>query len=995
MLCLGLWFAAAAVLYAGGQPESRIAEVEKLVQQQDYAAALKLLAAIQRSDPNLRDETARIMAEIMAVTKRYNSALEAMNKAIESGDVVKMQELVPELQKIDPARARGVSGETEVLLGFLKLMNSAGALLSDGRVAEALSLYLLPWTDPGRAGVRLPLAQFESAGYGEMITSSVRRITAAVVASAREQEKTAGAVPAVLAAANSLLSAEKLTSVAAQDAADRFNGITAPLRRAAAAEGETRSGEASLADISRSLQLSSDKGRDDLYLRYLMWLLAGRESRPEGLSYALHLLWADDAQSIAETAAAALGSAFRSARARYESGDLAAADARFQEIPARSTLAAAAIRLLSARFGVSDAAGGKSSPEDSAARGAALGRLLEAQEDADESRAYRLLISYRRDLDGMPPASGESARLAAARKILDGRMEEALSQDAWWSDHARSWESKVAVSETAGSLAESARRVAGYFRAFAGTDLQNRDVAYALAIASNAGASFPKRLSDAVAQRVKAEDLKDGTVNGQVPPGMGIALKHPEQALQILPAAAEMLDSLVGDVTALATALSSEKSYVKASAGYGRLFSGTGGNPGYDAILRTAQSERARIDTLTAAALSQVDNAAVASREGDNSYAQAQAAIDRGDPEGAISSLDLATSAYVRSLADQYTEHAASRRDQGVKDINKGILDLQNRISVANAQRAVTAINKLIATKDFLSASDALEAAVRSWSQNQEGTYQPFENLSATIKAAVELSQGREISPLDAKADVVNAFIRNAQDNLSAGKLGDASRNVNDALAVAPNYGAAKVLLLKIKKQTDPQGFQRDAAAEVKTYMTMGADRGNIEGQKTAYLALLDYSKLDPKFAAQTRGMIQELEYTLGLARRPPTAQQIAQSNDLVQRANAAQQQGSPEAYQSALDLLKQALQVNPENTNAVRLDGLIRTRMGSTALTALSNADTQAYNQALSLFTSGAYQDSYDAVMKIWSDPRSPRNKTYGPLIRLKKRLEVQLNIS
>jgi hypothetical protein len=32
---------------------------------------------------------------------------------------------------------------------------------------------------------------------------------------------------------------------------------------------------------------------------------------------------------------------------------------------------------------------------------------------------------------------------------------------------------------------------------------------------------------------------------------------------------------------------------------------------------------------------------------------------------------------------------------------------------------------------------------------------------------------------------------------------------------------------------------------------------------------------------------------------------------------------------------------------------------------------------------------------MAIWGDPRSPRNKTYGPLLRLKKRLEVQLNIS
>jgi tetratricopeptide (TPR) repeat protein len=241
----------------------------------------------------------------------------------------------------------------------------------------------------------------------------------------------------------------------------------------------------------------------------------------------------------------------------------------------------------------------------------------------------------------------------------------------------------------------------------------------------------------------------------------------------------------------------------------------------------------------------------------------------------------------------------------------------------------------------------------------------------------------------------VNAFIKNAQDNLAAGKLTDATQNVKDALVVAPNYGTAKVLQLQIKKQTDPAGFQKDAKEQIATYMKMGADSSNLEGQKTAYLALQDYSRLDPKFAAQTKETIKELEYTLGLARRPPTAQQVAQSNALVQRANETQQQGTQAAYQGALDLLKQALQINPDNTDAVRLDGLIRTKMGSTALAALSSADTQSYNEAYSLFLSGAYQDAYEKLMLIWNDARSPRNKTYGPLLRLKKRLEVQLNIS
>jgi hypothetical protein len=1009
ILCLTLWLPVTAVVWAGGQPEARLSDVERLIQQQDYSGALKLLATIQRKDPNLRDETSRLMTQIMVVMQNYNAVLEELGKAIEAGDVAKMQVLIPELHRIDPARAAGMTGQAEVLLGFLKLMNRAYGLLQDGKAADALALYLLPLTDPEKAGVTLPLSQFEAAGYGEIIVASVKRATAGIVTAAREEQKSAPALPAILPAVQALLALPSASESTAQDRAAQFDATTAPLLQAAAAEGLVRDWTSSIAEISRSIQLSSDKSRVNLYLRYLVWLCRGRESRTEGIAPALRLLWAGEAQQMADATNSAVTAVFESARAAYESGGLAAADAAFAEIPSKSILAARAAALVSARFGMNAASGWKLSDEESRAMKEALGRALVAQEYAAESRGYRLLIVYRKDLDAMPAApsfsagadassvslAAEAVQLASARVSLARRASEAQLQDAAWSARGKAWESKADVIDAAASLGDSAVYMSSLFRAFAAADLRSRDVAYALRIAFIGGAAFPKRLDDAVALRTRAEDLKDGTVNGQLPSGTGLAVKHPDQAIEVLKTADGNLDSLIADIVAHEQKLQSDNAYVKAAPEFTALFEGSSERRGYNLVLQTAQAEKTRITTLSASALRQVDDAALASREGDNNFAQAQAALARGDPDGAASALEPATAAYLRSLTEAYTDHAANRTTRDRDEINGQIVNLQNKLSVDAAQKAVTAINKLIVVKDFLGASDSLDTAVRAWSQNQEASYPPFDNLRLTIQAAVELSQGREISWLDAKADVVNAFIKNAQDNLAAGKLADATQNVKDALAVAPNYGAAKVLQLMIKKQTDPAGFQKDAMAQIATYMRMGADTSNIEGQKTAYLALLDYSKLDPKFAAQTRGTIQELEYALGLARRPPTAQQIAQSTALVQQANVLQQQGTQEAYQGALDLLKQALHVNPDSTDAVRLDGLIRTKMGSTALAALSPADTQAYNESYSLFLSGAYQDAYDKVMGIWNDARSPRNKTYGPLLRLKKRLEVQLNIS
>ena len=1006
LLCLTLWLPAATAVYAGGQPEASLSEAQKLVNQQDYAGALRLLTAIQRKDPNLRDETNRLMAQIMAVTVQYNKVLEEVNKAVEASDVATMEKLIPELHRIDPMRAAGMTGQAESLIGILRLLNNAEGLLRDGRAADAIALYLLPLTQSAKAGFVLPLAQFEAAGYGEILTTGAKKVVASIVATTQDQLKSVPGIASVLPAVKPLVNAPSAAG-AASDLAARFDSATAPLLQAAAQEGAVRTEASSLAEIGLSIQQASNKGWDDLYIRYVLWLCRGRDNKSEGIAQAMDLLWADEALQIQQTTDAGATAAFQSAKAAFDSGGFAAADAGFQDFLPWSLVAVKASALLSARFRMSAASGWSLPDSDARAMKDALGRALTVQEYATEARAYRLLISYRKDLDALPSTaftavaaspgslSAESARLVSARSSLDSRAVEARAQASTWTARGKSWETAADVTDVSASLAGSARHVAALFRAFADSDLTSRDIAYALRIAALGGAGFPGRLAAAVAFRAKAEDLKDGTVNGQIPPGTALVQKHPDQAVDALTSAGTNLDTLIADVVAHEERLQGDKSYVRATPGFTALFDGAPGQPGYNAILQSAQAEKARIESLMASARKQIDNAALASREGDNNFTQAEAALGRNDPDGAASALELATAAYLKSLTDEFTDHASSRTTQEADAINGRIVDLQNRISVAAAQKAVIAINGLITVKDFLGASDALDTAVRSWSQNQESSYPPFDNLRLTIQAAVELSQGREISRLDAKADVVNAFIRNAQDNLAAGKLADATQNVRDALAVAPNYGAAKVLQLMIKKQTDPAGFERDAAADIAKFVKMGQDGSNKEGQKTAYLALLDYSKLDPKFAAQTKGAIQELEYSLGLVRRPATAQQIAQSNSLVQRASVTQQAGTQEAFLAALDLLKQAQQINPDNPDAFRLDGVIRTRMGSTALGALSPADTQGYNQAYSLFLSGAYQPAYDGVMEIFNNPRSPRNKTFGPLLRLKKRLEVQLNIS
>ncbi len=997
-LCLAFALGGASVLHAGGQPESPLAEAERLIQQQHYTDALKLLAAIQKENPDLRDETSRLMMQVMAVTQKYNEVLTQLSEARAAGDVNAMLKLVPQLQKIDPGRAPEVAQSTSLLVGFLKLMNAAQGLLAEGKVRDALALYLLPFSDPAKAGFQLPQKEFQAAGDGPLIVATVNQDVSRTVSTATLALKSIDA----LAAAPAKLAAF-LGATLPADSAGTFDALTAPFMTYAGSEGQVRALTASLQQVRAALRQESDKNRDSPYLQYLVWLCQGRDGTQEGIIHAVQLLWQDSARAAAESVRTNAAAAFAAARARYESNALDEADAAFTDAALRGLLSVKAAALASAALKTSAAAGWGFSKEDAARAASLAAQVSDAQESVAESGAYHLLIGYRRELGALPvvvpdaaidaaKSAAEVSQLTAARGTIGARLDDAAAQGKLWLNRAADWEAKAAAGAASAEVPQSARAVASLFTAFASMDLQPRDSSYALRLAAIAGSGFPARLDAAIALRKKGLDLRDGTVDGAVPTGTALVEKYPDQALADFATASDNLDSLITDITAQEQNLQGEKPWVTASSGYSALFNGTAGHPGYNDLLANARDERASLDTFRAAAQTQIDDAALASREGDNWFNQAQAALAKTDPDGATTFLDKSISSYIRSLAEAFSDHATTRTGRDQEELANKIVNLRSTIAVANAQKAIAQVNQLLTNKDFLGASDALDAAARDWSQSQSQTYPPFDSLRQNIQNAVELSQGRDISVLDPKADIVNGFIKNAQDNLAAGRLPAATQNVNDALAVAPNYGAAKILKLQIQKQKDPVQFQKDAAAQIAQYTTMAASTsvGRPADRLQRAPGLLEAG---PKFATSLASTIRELEYSLNLVRRPPTASQIAQANALVAQADNRQQPGTPEAYQAALDLLKQAIQINPGQRGGEQALRPDRARRGTLRRSSPCHRPMRRNTSArMRSPTTAPTRMPMTSHGRIW---KTTRNQGYASLKLLKKKLEVLLNIS
>jgi hypothetical protein len=1003
ILCLSLLLAgAAASLYAGGQGESRLADVQKLMQQQDYNGALRMLAAIQRTNPNLRDETTRLISEV--IIKRgqmYNSVLSQLVKALyEEHDEEKGLQLIPELQRIDPVRALNEAASAFDFVRFFKLMDNAAALIAARKIPEALSLYLLPFTDPKAAGFTMQKPDFDSAGYGNVIETSVQNAVSRIVSVGDQEIKEAPQVAAVPGAVGSLVS-----GAGTQSALDGFDAAVSPLREAASAEGAIRMIAAALTDMNKSIKETGGKGRDDPYLKYVILICLGREKKTEGIARALQVLWQERAQEAANASEATAAGTFTAARGAYDAQDFKAADTKFDDAYYRSLVALKAIALAGAGLVTTASTGWSVTPGGTEALQTQIAHASAEQEQAAEAQAFRKLIRYRTELGTLPVITAnaaldetkvqeETAQLSAARERLAARAVDASADEKEWRARSSALTSMMSSGVQLAPVVRSAGAMADLFAGFIDGDLQPRDLSFALRLAQIRGITYQENLDKAVTLKKQGQDLMNGTKDGKkVEDVVGILKLYPDQAAQRFANGGALVDSLTKDLGDLTQALQEDKPYIAHDPAILALLNGQGGKTGYISLLERARSEQSELNQLLEGAKKQIDDAAVLSRQGDNWFAAAQSLLGRKDPDGASAQLNSAEDAYNKSQGIAYTAYAEQRTDKDIPELRAAILGLRTSIANATAQKWLAEIDKRLNARDYLGAYDALDAAQKDWAQTFPSDPNPsFEIRSINIQNALQISQGRDISRVDPKADVVNTFIKYARDAMASNRLIEAQQNVNFALAVAPNYGAAKVLALQIKKQTNPAAFQKEAAAQIIEYMKLAADTANIQGMKTAYTALLDFARLDPAFEAQTRNTVRELEYNLGLKRRPATAQQIRDSNDLVRQANAAQQQGTPEAYQQALDLLKQALGINPDNRDAITLDGQVRIRIGSTALTALSPVDTQKYKQALNLYLSGDYQTAYDIVQSLWD---SPRNRTYGELQRLRKRCEVALNIS
>ncbi|HVO38872.1 MAG TPA: hypothetical protein VMV03_07570 [Spirochaetia bacterium] len=980
--------------FSGGAREADLSEVQRLIDTLDYPAALRLLAKIQREHPEQRDETQRLIVHIINTQgEKYNEVLgSVLHVLYDQGDEVKAAPMIDELRRLDPSRSVSDAQKLTGYLKFLKLMTSAAALLGQKKYTDALSLYLLPITDPEKAGFDMDKPTFDSSPYSDLIKASVRDAVVKIVGTASDAARDEPALRPAAAA-----SVAVLASTPGEGSVSRLADALSPLSKEMFREKTVRQTAAGLETLNRTLADKAKAGRGDPYVQYIIWLSAGRKSRgPEGIAEAVRRMWQGQAASVADKAVESASSSLPDARKLFDSGNYAAADPALEKVYYRGLLAVKASVL--AGSSVQPLPDWSLAASDNDLLKGVLPRVSTAQEVAGEAAALRMMMAWQREFQGFPRLEDVSpSALPDLRARMRKLADDAQRQGAQWQSRLDGLTAQVAwglpVQPLVDSAADTARRLG-----VLGGQLQERDTAYALALAASEAGNLQADYRQAVDRLQQGQDKLNGTVNGKTPAEGIFVERNAGAALDLFDAARAGLDSITAGTSGFRQEWQHERSSISASREMTALLGGLS-----DLDRRVADT-RVELDRVSRLSQEQHRNALAKRREGDQAFSDASKAIAARSYDTAKVQLDAARGLYLDSLLLEENKDVRRRYTTDIPSLLDKINQSIFESYVAEADAQIAAGRKLFSNGEFLKASITLEQAQARWrSTVGDRPNTDLDNLMERVRNALRLSGGRDLSPEDSRAPAVNGFLNLANAKVAqadklqktdSGRkrlLDDAYNNVLSALDLAPVYRTAKALQLRIRKLEAPNDstFRAEAGGEIAEILT---EYRSGRGQRDRlYFSLKDYQDLFPDYPG-LKDAVQSLEVELGFRVREPSAAEVARSNNSYAEAVSLYDPANVLTFDPSLKLLDDSISLNPANNRAIALRRAILLKQGNPEVSAISQGDLARFAEAKRLYNTEDYAGAYTICKDLLAGNK--KNASYPPLVQLYGLIQQKLGL-
>ncbi|MCL1812446.1 MAG: hypothetical protein FWG29_02860 [Treponema sp.] len=980
--------------YARGQQDDVLSRVDELITQKRYNEALNILVPYMKDNPKDFDAAQKRVQQILFFKEEYNRVAQKLLDVMEEEepDNEKILALTNQLYELDPERiaeTQDFINKTRELALFRsnmrrldRILTQGQELVNQGRHAEALRTYT--------EGFTIYQAEFFSGQYGPAMESRARQgITninsniAAVTSAANALQE---AVNALEALSNQGIEPQNLVTYR-----NAYNRLAAEMDRFTALRNTFANTDTAFREDLVLLRRNFPQQGDRNFLAFAVRLMEGRGENLGGMLNVFDTIWyksIPQARELLDQKSRVVFTAIVNDASTEEYGrlgsrsDILAAYGSFPED-------------LEEHWGRYDLAQ-KETIFDRSVPVAEAGFYLKFRYLTESSALWRTLgqlgtrynavpnqesiILWRNGGNGDELVRAETNTINTLRQIRTdaGSLLNTIQQG---SARYQNIESRIrdpgyrTYLEGIGSSTEDLLRLIGDQEEVSSF----RRYTIANGIIEN---SVKARENEFIESKVFFEGTRRDDY----------LAKFPTRAAELL---TQMDRSMETDRQALQTLLGQ---YNTENAGVAGSFRIRTLQEEASAMLSRLDNTRSEGRSMATIARSQSTDAANLRREGDRFYAEAQAALARGDFTTALQRVERAAQSYDQSLEREYDENTWFMRNTSIHDLDEKISEAYNQEVIRQVAELIEQIQGSYYGNDFDQAERLISRAQNIWKLTQAQDHPDLVYWNNMIVAGIR--SGRTIPPTAPLYAEMSQLLSDARRNYEEGRvliltsetqgrrrLNSAKQDLEKIKLVYPMNEDAGILDLMIDRELDPN-FAATLNAKIQGAIQI-TRTGSIAARIQAVNDLRNYRTVFRDFLPNWEAIIFQAEVDAQLRPRPPSPEEIAEAAAIVARSRSIIAGNNLDAIIGARDELSRARRIDPNNRDAGPLfdEASRKIRIIGTVLDSEAERLFQQASQALT-------QDNPVRARQLLSQiyARNPDYRYISKVITLHQRVESRL---
>lgn len=986
-----LLFLCAGVAYASGQKENQLATAQQLINQKKYNDAILVLTRVMRDHPRDFDRAQKLLAVIDKARRAYNEKLAELIKLFNEGNLEEAYTIIKELETLDrapsertlesQAYARQTATYVYETKQFQSLMNRALPLLESGNYAEAVSVYL--------SGFDIGRDLFEQANYGNIVSDKVMSIRDDIRQAATEYVAELHLLDAQRAALGSALSRPAAL-------APQVETIVSTLGHIEVLRKRIDRDSLNLKIQQESIVIQHNSQQSIPWIAFMDRIVHGRTnaSTPEGIIAAIDDSWHGTLEGVTAELSSRASQTFARGRKSYDAEQWNRALEEFAAAKSYALVADQAAAAWGLRLSVGSSL--TIAPEGWTSIDQHLPMAINNELLARVAGGYASLIAEAKVANQIATQAGSgndsisqlTEQRRRVRKVA-GAMQEI--QTGW-----------SAVKERYGGISSGKLDLSSGLSAVSGlVDATNLALAVTertiIVLVAREGSirlsPIPEKLATATSTVKKAITLMNGvppkSTQGQV--AAGLAERYPAQALGLLTEVQPKLQTYRRSVSGVSGFLTNQTTEIANS-------------ESVLAVLVTSRKLDSELASLEATARDymikakqEVFQAERYRQEGEDRFQRAKNDIANQRLGAARQEIAAAASSLDTSLS--YQESAAVRklRNEEIPRLSEEIANAENIVVVREVRRYINRGRALYSQGNYPEAQDVFLQAQSRWMSTNT---QPDPEINTWLKyvnTALTINSGRFVAPTDPLYPEITQVLNLAQKDYLQAKQLVAARKEEQAQALLsevrtkliyvqvpfPLNKKARVLSLKLLELTDPKHFR---AIFSQKYDKAVADLKR--NPQVGYIELKDLQAIAPDFPG-LKDELNRAEILTGMRRPPPNPAKIKEAADLYRKAFAIVRQNVRAQFPIALSYLNRAIELDPNNEQAASLKDRISIDQGAGMTVVLSSGAQVRFKLAQEQFIAKNY---YEALRTVTQLLKEPANRSYPPLLELKRRIESKI---